>query len=124
MCVQVHPTGLINPDDPKCKVRFLAAEALRGCGGIMLDKKGERFVDELGKRDYVTGRSERHTAAVASPVPDASARPPVPVPAPSRPRSISPGCAAGRGFSALPTSSKIDRFALMRSPFLIFRSGP
>ena len=26
--VQVHPTGLIHPDDPKCKVRFLAAEAL------------------------------------------------------------------------------------------------
>ena len=54
--VQVHPTGLIHPDDPKGKVRFLAAEALRGVGGILLDKNGERFVDELGKRDYVTGR--------------------------------------------------------------------
>jgi succinate dehydrogenase/fumarate reductase flavoprotein subunit len=28
--VQVHPTGLVHPDDPKAKVKFLAAEALRG----------------------------------------------------------------------------------------------
>jgi succinate dehydrogenase/fumarate reductase flavoprotein subunit len=32
----------------------LAAEALRGCGGILLDANGERFADELGRRDYVT----------------------------------------------------------------------
>lgn len=28
--VQVHPTGLVHPDDPDAKVKFLAAEALRG----------------------------------------------------------------------------------------------
>jgi len=33
----------------------LAAEALRGVGGIMLNKAGERFCNELGTRDYVTG---------------------------------------------------------------------
>ena len=30
--VQVHPTGLVNPNDPDAKVKFLAAEALHGVG--------------------------------------------------------------------------------------------
>jgi cytochrome b involved in lipid metabolism len=37
-------------------VKFLAAEALRGAGGILLDRHGNRFADELGKRDYVSGK--------------------------------------------------------------------
>ncbi|BFZ55956.1 Osmotic growth protein [Savitreella phatthalungensis] len=53
--VQVHPTGLVDVSDPKAKVKFLAAEALRGSGGILLDANGDRFCDELGHRDYVTG---------------------------------------------------------------------
>merc|ERR1712176_623502 len=53
--VQVHPTGLINPDEPDAKVKFLAAEALRGVGGVLLDINGNRFANELGRRDYVTG---------------------------------------------------------------------
>jgi len=53
--VQVHPTGLVKPDDPDAKVKFLAAEALRGVGGIVLDALGNRFANELGRRDYVTG---------------------------------------------------------------------
>jgi len=53
--VQVHPTGLVKPDDPDAKVKFLAAEALRGVGGIVLDALGKRFANELGRRDYVTG---------------------------------------------------------------------
>lgn len=53
--VQVHPTGLVHPDEPDAKVKFLAAEALRGVGGIMLDANGNRFCNELGRRDYVTG---------------------------------------------------------------------
>ena len=52
--VQVHPTGLIDPSDPDSKVKFLAAEALRGCGALLLDKDGDRFVDELQHRDFVT----------------------------------------------------------------------
>eukprot|EP00439_Symbiodinium_sp_Y106_P086940 s8_g37.t1 len=36
-------------------VKFLAAEALRGVGGIVLDANGDRFCNELGRRDYVTG---------------------------------------------------------------------
>ncbi|KAG6886309.1 hypothetical protein C0993_006719 [Termitomyces sp. T159_Od127] len=54
--VQVHPTGLVDPKEPDAKVKFLAAEALRGVGGLLLDSKGQRFVDELQHRDYVTGK--------------------------------------------------------------------
>ncbi|KAF9518883.1 hypothetical protein BS47DRAFT_1358526 [Hydnum rufescens UP504] len=54
--VQVHPTGLVDPKEPDAKVKFLAAEALRGVGGLLLDNQGQRFADELGHRDYVTGR--------------------------------------------------------------------
>merc|ERR1711971_467150 len=53
--VQVHPTGLVKPDDPDAKIKFLAAEALRGVGGLVLDCNGKRFANELGRRDYVTG---------------------------------------------------------------------
>eukprot|EP00441_Pelagodinium_beii_P003110 CAMPEP_0197703554 /NCGR_PEP_ID=MMETSP1338-20131121/125494_1 /TAXON_ID=43686 ORGANISM="Pelagodinium beii, Strain RCC1491" /NCGR_SAMPLE_ID=MMETSP1338 /ASSEMBLY_ACC=CAM_ASM_000754 /LENGTH=634 /DNA_ID=CAMNT_0043287451 /DNA_START=67 /DNA_END=1972 /DNA_ORIENTATION=- len=53
--VQVHPTGLVKPDEPDAKVKFLAAEALRGVGGIILNANGDRFCNELGRRDYVTG---------------------------------------------------------------------
>merc|ERR1719158_1844189 len=53
--VQVHPTGLVHPEEPDAKVKFLAAEALRGVGGILLDAEGNRFCNELGRRDYVTG---------------------------------------------------------------------
>merc|ERR1712113_478543 len=53
--VQVHPTGLVKPDDPDAKVKFLAAEALRGVGGLVFDSNGKRFANELGRRDYVTG---------------------------------------------------------------------
>jgi flavocytochrome c len=52
--VQVHPTGLVHPDDVDAKVKWLAAEALRGVGGIMIDRHGKRFVNELGTRDYVS----------------------------------------------------------------------
>jgi flavocytochrome c len=57
--VQVHPTGLVHPGEPDAKVKFLAAEALRGVGGILLDANGERFCDELGRRDYVSGEMNK-----------------------------------------------------------------
>lgn len=53
--VQVHPTGLVDPKDPGSKWKFLAAEALRGEGGLLLNSDGNRFCDELGHRDYVSG---------------------------------------------------------------------
>jgi len=54
--VQVHPTGFHNPKDPDNKVKTLCAEILRGEGGVLLNRWGSRFADELGTRDYVTGR--------------------------------------------------------------------
>ena len=54
--VQVHPTGLVDPKDPGAKTKFLAAEALRGEGGLLLNNKGQRFVDELEHRDFVSGK--------------------------------------------------------------------
>lgn len=54
--VQVHPTGLVFPDKPNEKHLFLATEALRGVGGLLINKDGDRFVDELQKRDFVTGK--------------------------------------------------------------------
>eukprot|EP00056_Hartaetosiga_gracilis_P010031 m.147326 g.147326 ORF g.147326 m.147326 type:complete len:1095 (+) comp13241_c0_seq11:68-3352(+) len=54
--VQVHPTGLVDPKNPDSKVKWLAAEAMRGSGGMLIDANGKRFCNELGKRDYVTGK--------------------------------------------------------------------
>merc|ERR1711985_186544 len=45
----------MGPDDPDAKIKFLAAEALRGVGGLVFDANGKRFANELGRRDYVTG---------------------------------------------------------------------
>lgn len=53
--VQVHPTGFIDPQDRNSTWKFLAAEALRGLGGILVNPStGKRFVDELTTRDAVT----------------------------------------------------------------------
>jgi succinate dehydrogenase/fumarate reductase flavoprotein subunit len=60
--VQVHPTGLVEPDDPDAKIKFLAAEALRGVGGLVFDAEGNRFCNELGRRDYVTGEMWKNKA--------------------------------------------------------------
>jgi flavocytochrome c len=58
--VQVHPTGLVHQDDRDNRVKFLAAEALRGEGGIILDKDGKRFCNDLGTRDYVSMQMWEH----------------------------------------------------------------
>ncbi|KAJ0425045.1 FAD binding domain-containing protein [Aspergillus carlsbadensis] len=52
--VQVHPTGFIDEKDLSATVKFLAAEALRGEGGILLLGNGKRFVNELETREHVT----------------------------------------------------------------------
>jgi len=59
--VQVHPTGIVDPRDPNCKVKWLAAEALRGTGAVLLDGNGKRFCNELGHRDYVSGEMKKGT---------------------------------------------------------------
>lgn len=50
--VQVHPTGFVDPADPTSPLKFLAAELLRGEGGILLSN-GKRFVNELDTRKKV-----------------------------------------------------------------------
>lgn len=51
--VQIHPTGFVDPADPAARYKFLAAEALRGEGGILLDGAGKRFTNELATREEV-----------------------------------------------------------------------
>jgi FAD-dependent fumarate reductase len=51
--VQVHPTGFVDPASPTSPLKFLAAEMLRGEGGILL-LNGKRFVNELDTREKVT----------------------------------------------------------------------
>ena len=51
--VQIHPTGFVDPANPQACVKFLAAEMLRGEGGILLHK-GRRFVNELDTRERVS----------------------------------------------------------------------
>ncbi|KAI5925173.1 flavocytochrome c [Camillea tinctor] len=53
--VQVHPTGFVDPADRGAGYKFLAAEALRGEGGILLaGASGQRFVNEMLQRDVVS----------------------------------------------------------------------
>jgi succinate dehydrogenase/fumarate reductase flavoprotein subunit len=42
--IQVHPTGFVDPKDPDNPNKFLAAEVLRGVGGILLTPQGKRYV--------------------------------------------------------------------------------
>lgn len=49
--VQIHPTTLYST---KKERRFLISESVRGEGAILLDKNGNRFVDELLPRDLLT----------------------------------------------------------------------
>ena len=59
--VQVHPTGFVDPAASESPLKFLAAEVLRGEGGILLSG-GKRFVNELQTRQVVTN------AVLATPV--------------------------------------------------------
>lgn len=54
--VQIHPTGFVDPAAPSAASKFLAAEMLRGEGGILLDAWGKRFVNELERRDVLSER--------------------------------------------------------------------
>lgn len=49
--VQIHPTVLYDQEKGR---HSLITEALRGEGGILLDKNGKRFIDELKPRDIVS----------------------------------------------------------------------
>lgn len=66
--VQVHPTGFIDPKDPEAKTKFLAAEALRGVGGLLIDNTGARFINELERRDTVTAKMQEVIGAGRGPI--------------------------------------------------------
>ncbi|KAJ7189999.1 Flavocytochrome c [Mycena pura] len=66
--VQVHPTGFVDPAAPAARTKFLAAEALRGAGGLLLDAAGARFVQEVDRRDVVTAAMQAVEAAGRGPV--------------------------------------------------------
>lgn len=51
--IQIHPTTLYI-DGSKDDRSFLISESVRGEGGILLNNKKERFVDELKPRDVVS----------------------------------------------------------------------
>ncbi len=48
--IQIHPTTLFSPKPGRA---FLISESVRGEGAILLNSKGERFVNELLPRDVV-----------------------------------------------------------------------
>lgn len=49
--IQIHPTTLYSTKKGR---RFLISESVRGEGAVLLNKNGERFVNELLPRDVVT----------------------------------------------------------------------
>lgn len=51
--VQLHPTGFVDLKMPLETTKTLAAELLRGVGGLLLDRNGKRFTDELSTRQAV-----------------------------------------------------------------------
>ena len=54
--VQIHPTSLYSKKPGRS---FLISESARGEGAVLLNGKGERFVDELLPRDVVTQAIEK-----------------------------------------------------------------
>ncbi|CAL2036332.1 unnamed protein product [Caenorhabditis brenneri] len=63
--IQIHPTAFVDPKEPAAGTKFLAAEALRGKGAILINSEGKRFGNELGRRDYTTARILEHAQPIA-----------------------------------------------------------
>ena len=63
--VQVHPTGLVKIAAEDEKIKFLAAEALGGVGGLLIDKNGKWFCKGLGKRGYVGSCGKMNSPSVS-----------------------------------------------------------
>lgn len=45
--VQIHPTGWVDPKDPMNPSKVLAAELMRGVGGVLVNDSGHRYVGNL-----------------------------------------------------------------------------
>jgi flavocytochrome c len=64
--VQLHPTGFVDPNDRDNPNKVLAAELLRGYGGVLVNQRGRRFCNELGTRNNVTDMMLQHNEDYAS----------------------------------------------------------
>jgi flavocytochrome c len=64
--IQVHPTGFLDPANPKNHQKFLCAELLRGVGAILLNSQGKRFCNELGTRDYIVAKMKEQSSIETS----------------------------------------------------------
>lgn len=51
--IQLHPTGLIDPNDPLKREQILAPEILRAMGGLLINQQGLRFTNELAQRNQI-----------------------------------------------------------------------
>lgn len=58
--IQIHPTGFLNIENEDSDWVFLCPEATRGCGSILVDENGKRFVNELETRDIVANAILKH----------------------------------------------------------------
>ena len=73
--IQIHPTTLYTEKDGR---EFLISESVRGEGAILLNSKGERFVNELLPRDVVANaifaemkkEGSRHVWLSLAPIPE------------------------------------------------------
>ncbi len=73
--IQIHPTTLYTKENGR---RFLISESVRGEGAILLNSKGERFIDELLPRDVVANaifeemkkENTEHVWLSLSPIPE------------------------------------------------------
>ncbi|ORY91221.1 FAD binding domain-containing protein [Syncephalastrum racemosum] len=71
--VQIHPTGFVDPADPDASTKFLAPEALRAVGAILLNAHGRRFANELARRDVLARAIQEQQGAVYLVMTDAMA---------------------------------------------------
>jgi len=62
--VQIHPTGFVDPQAKDAKSKWLAPEALRASGAILMNKYGERFTNELGLRSDVVAAIRKQEAPI------------------------------------------------------------
>ena len=77
--IQIHPTTLYTKEEGR---EFLISESVRGEGAILLNSKGERFVNELLPRDVVANalfdemkkEGSEHVWLSMAPIPEAEIR--------------------------------------------------
>jgi len=63
--VQLHPTGFINGKDPLNTWTFLCPEIMRGVGGVLINREGNRFINELDTRDVVASGIEQVNESIS-----------------------------------------------------------